>query len=246
MLRYPLVTHKTIALHPLACVAPVVEEGAVASARGIECRCREQSRDPGRARNEQMTEKISSETRMVGRAADRQAADRLIVELGRRIRARPPHGRDAERRTADIRGTHAGPRARSASTTVSAVWRIVLAASPARERRTWMALEQPGTAALHWPSLPSTGKRSVSRAGGSGCRCRCRERSRIAPDETRWAGSRRNITPHYDLGNDFYRLFLDETLTYSTAVFASPDQSLADAQRNKYRVIAERAGLHAA
>ena len=57
------------------------------------------------------------------------------------------------------------------------------------------------------------------------------------------AGSRRNIAAHYDLGNDFYRLFLDETLTYSSAVFASPDQSLADAQRNKYRIIAERAGL---
>jgi len=57
------------------------------------------------------------------------------------------------------------------------------------------------------------------------------------------AQSKRNIAAHYDLGNDFYRLFLDETMTYSSAVFASPDQSLADAQRNKYRVIAERAGL---
>ena len=56
--------------------------------------------------------------------------------------------------------------------------------------------------------------------------------------------ARRNITAHYDLGNDFYRLFLDETLTYSSAVFATPDQSLADAQRNKYRAIAEGAGLH--
>jgi cyclopropane-fatty-acyl-phospholipid synthase len=55
--------------------------------------------------------------------------------------------------------------------------------------------------------------------------------------------SRANIRAHYDLGNDFYRLFLDETLTYSSAVFETPDQSLADAQRNKYRVIAERAGL---
>jgi len=56
-------------------------------------------------------------------------------------------------------------------------------------------------------------------------------------------GSRRNIAAHYDLGNDFYRLFLDETMTYSGAVFASAEQSLADAQRNKYAVIAERAGL---
>jgi cyclopropane-fatty-acyl-phospholipid synthase len=59
------------------------------------------------------------------------------------------------------------------------------------------------------------------------------------------AGTRRNIESHYDLGNEFYRLFLDETLTYSSAVFATPGQSLADAQRNKYRVMAERAGLRA-
>jgi cyclopropane-fatty-acyl-phospholipid synthase len=57
------------------------------------------------------------------------------------------------------------------------------------------------------------------------------------------ANARRNIAAHYDLGNDFYRLFLDETMTYSSAVFAAPDQALADAQRNKYRIIAEGAGL---
>ncbi len=57
------------------------------------------------------------------------------------------------------------------------------------------------------------------------------------------AGSRRNIQAHYDLGNDFYGLFLDETLTYSSALFTAPGQSLADAQRTKYQVIAERAGL---
>jgi len=57
------------------------------------------------------------------------------------------------------------------------------------------------------------------------------------------AGARRNIAAHYDLGNDFYRLFLDETLTYSSAVFSSRDQSLADAQRAKYAVMARNAGL---
>ncbi len=55
--------------------------------------------------------------------------------------------------------------------------------------------------------------------------------------------ARKNIEAHYDLGNEFYRLFLDESLTYSSAVFATPDQSLADAQRNKYRLMGERAGL---
>jgi cyclopropane-fatty-acyl-phospholipid synthase len=55
----------------------------------------------------------------------------------------------------------------------------------------------------------------------------------------------RNIRRHYDLGNDFYRLFLDETMTYSSAVFDRPDQDLAGAQRNKYRLMAERAGVRA-
>ena len=57
--------------------------------------------------------------------------------------------------------------------------------------------------------------------------------------------ARRNIAAHYDLGNDFYRLWLDETLTYSSAVFGTLGQSLADAQRNKYRIIAAGAGLEA-
>ncbi len=57
------------------------------------------------------------------------------------------------------------------------------------------------------------------------------------------ARARENISAHYDLGNDFYRLFLDETMTYSSGVFESPDVSLADAQRAKYRRIAEGAGL---
>jgi cyclopropane-fatty-acyl-phospholipid synthase len=59
------------------------------------------------------------------------------------------------------------------------------------------------------------------------------------------SGAQQNIAAHYDLGNEFYRLWLDETLTYSSAVFAGPDQSLADAQRNKYRLVADGAGLRA-
>ncbi|HSM39032.1 MAG TPA: cyclopropane-fatty-acyl-phospholipid synthase family protein [Candidatus Limnocylindrales bacterium] len=55
--------------------------------------------------------------------------------------------------------------------------------------------------------------------------------------------ARRNIVRHYDLSNEMYRLFLDETMTYSSAVFSSRGQSLADAQRNKYRVMARDAGI---
>jgi len=44
------------------------------------------------------------------------------------------------------------------------------------------------------------------------------------------AGSRRNIAAHYDLGNDFFRLFLDRSMMYSSAVFERPGMSLDDAQ----------------
>ncbi len=57
------------------------------------------------------------------------------------------------------------------------------------------------------------------------------------------AGSRENIHAHYDLGNDLFRLFLDETMTYSSAVFEHEGQPLADAQRAKYERIAADAGL---
>ncbi|MCP5294686.1 MAG: class I SAM-dependent methyltransferase [Zoogloeaceae bacterium] len=53
-------------------------------------------------------------------------------------------------------------------------------------------------------------------------------------------GARRNIEAHYDLGNDFYRLWLDETMTYSSALFASADEPLAEAQRRKYRRILDQ------
>jgi cyclopropane-fatty-acyl-phospholipid synthase len=53
-------------------------------------------------------------------------------------------------------------------------------------------------------------------------------------------GARRNIEAHYDLGNDFYRLWLDSTMTYSSAIFESGEESLADAQLRKYRRILRR------
>jgi cyclopropane-fatty-acyl-phospholipid synthase len=48
-------------------------------------------------------------------------------------------------------------------------------------------------------------------------------------------GSRRNIAAHYDLGNEFYTAWLDETVTYSSAVFPRADAPLEEAQRHKYR-----------
>lgn len=58
------------------------------------------------------------------------------------------------------------------------------------------------------------------------------------------SGSRRNIQAHYDLGNDFYSIFLDhETMMYSAAVFQTLEEPLAEAQRRKIHRLAELADI---
>jgi cyclopropane-fatty-acyl-phospholipid synthase len=56
-------------------------------------------------------------------------------------------------------------------------------------------------------------------------------------------GSRRNIAAHYDLGNDFYRLFLDPTMAYSCGVFEHPDSTLHEASLAKFDRICKKLGL---
>lgn len=56
-------------------------------------------------------------------------------------------------------------------------------------------------------------------------------------------GSKKNIAEHYDLGNDFYGQWLDPSMTYSSAVFTSGDQSLEEAQLAKYHRVADMAGI---
>ncbi len=56
-------------------------------------------------------------------------------------------------------------------------------------------------------------------------------------------GSRRNISAHYDLGNDLYRLFLDETMMYSSAIFERPGMTLAEAQAAKLEAICRKLEL---
>lgn len=50
-------------------------------------------------------------------------------------------------------------------------------------------------------------------------------------------GSLKNIEYHYDLGNDFYKLWLDQTMSYSSAIYENQNESLIDAQKNKYQRI---------
>lgn len=55
--------------------------------------------------------------------------------------------------------------------------------------------------------------------------------------------AQQNVAHHYDLGNEFYKLFLDEGMQYSCAYFINDDDTLEQAQRNKLRLIASKLQL---
>lgn len=57
------------------------------------------------------------------------------------------------------------------------------------------------------------------------------------------AGSKRNIEAHYDLGNEFYELWLDDTMTYSSALYTDQNLSLEQAQNAKYARIVDELGV---
>jgi len=65
----------------------------------------------------------------------------------------------------------------------------------------------------------------------------------VRPNSRR--GSRKNIEAHYDLGNDFFALFLDRSMTYSAAVFERPDASLDEAQEAKIDRLCQKLQLNA-
>jgi cyclopropane-fatty-acyl-phospholipid synthase len=69
------------------------------------------------------------------------------------------------------------------------------------------------------------------------------DRIRLARPRNTRHSNKADIAAHYDLGNEFFALFLDETMTYSSGVFASPDSTLADASRHKYDLLLDSLGV---
>ena len=57
------------------------------------------------------------------------------------------------------------------------------------------------------------------------------------------SGSKKNISFHYDLGNSFYEKWLDESMTYSSAMFKNPEDNLLKGQINKYENLANITGV---
>jgi cyclopropane-fatty-acyl-phospholipid synthase len=71
---------------------------------------------------------------------------------------------------------------------------------------------------------------------------RAYERFRFWLQSNSKSRARKNIAYHYDLGNDFYKLWLDESMTYSSALFQSGQESLEKAQEQKYASMVDQMG----
>lgn len=80
-------------------------------------------------------------------------------------------------------------------------------------------------------------------AGGANWLLTAIERVRHWLNDNTRSGSRRNIAAHYDLGNAFYREWLDPSMTYSSALYATGANDLESAQAAKYRALAQDTGI---
>lgn len=91
-------------------------------------------------------------------------------------------------------------------------------------------------------------RRSLGETGRASGLSRLSRRITHALNRNSRKGARRNIMAHYDLGNDFYRAWLDETMSYSSALFAEPlngEETLESAQKRKVVALAARLRLPA-
>ncbi len=82
-------------------------------------------------------------------------------------------------------------------------------------------------------------------AGGASWLLTAVQRIRHWLNQNTRTGSRRNISAHYDLGNEFYRMWLDRSMTYSSALFSTGANDLETAQAEKYHALARDTGITA-
>ena len=101
----------------------------------------------------------------------------------------------------------------------------------------WETDDLPGVIALLMRSEPVRDRQPFTALNALG-----RHRPRLSLPHTK-RRAEHDIHYHYDLGNDFFRLFLDESMTYSAAYFLDAKESLEAAQWNKYNIICEKLHL---
>ena len=80
-------------------------------------------------------------------------------------------------------------------------------------------------------------------AGGSNALLTALQRFRHWLNRNTRIRAKRNISAHYDLGNDFYEKWLDPSMTYSSALFSTGANDLQSAQMAKYRALAKDTGI---
>jgi cyclopropane-fatty-acyl-phospholipid synthase len=140
---------------------------------------------------------------------------------------------------------HAGP----AATLEVHDWRAcasILRAGDIGLGEAWGAgwIDSPDLVALLRLALRNEAALEPAVFGGVLARCWYRLRHWLRPNTRN--GSRRNIHSHYDIGNDFYRLWLDRSWTYSAAIFDGDySQPLELAQQRKYQRVINTLGLRA-
>ena len=179
-------------------------------------------------------------SRIIGRGAAR-LLDRIDSGLEQgSIRVRLPDGSE---RT--LGGRKPGPDAIVALNSWRALVRLAVSGSVGWFRA-WMEGEWESSDPVALFELFMVNRISLGEAGrASGPNRLFNRLVRTFQANTR-TGARRNINFHYDLGNDFYQAWLDETLTYSSAVFAEPisaAEPLEQAQARKVRLLLDRLDL---
>lgn len=142
-------------------------------------------------------------------------------------------------------GGHApGPSALVDVSSWRALWRLVTGGS-AGWYEAWARGEWTSPDPVVLFELFSLNRRSLGSAGRPSGFSRLVRQVQHRLHRNHRAGSRRNIEWHYDLGNDFYTLWLDPTMSYSSALFAEPIdgiESLEAAQTRKLEAILDRTG----
>jgi cyclopropane-fatty-acyl-phospholipid synthase len=170
----------------------------------------------------------------------------IVARLARRAFARPPRGGfevrfpngSVQRSAAVSPGPHPVVRIHSRNVYRRVAARGMTGVGEAYVAGEWDADDLPGAIEL-----------LLRRANAIATTPRGRMITRIRdhrprlPERVSMALARTQVQYHYDLGNDFYGLFLDPSLTYSCAVFADAGTDLADAQLAKHRLICRKLGL---
>ena len=120
-----------------------------------------------------------------------------------------------------------------------AVWRLATAGSPGAYEG-WVAGEWESPDLATYFEVFSLNRHGIAVAGRAQGLSRLVRRLWHRAHRNDRAGAKRNIHEHYDLGNEFYELWLDPSMTYSSALIERPDESLEAAQQRKLGAILAR------